>query len=379
LLTRALAQHLGIETALAAHRLMGAWEPTPRFWAELALPTSAGEDASRPYPFFLAAPLELPPAELGDVRNWQAEWKWDGIRAQLIHRGGRCHLWSRGEELLTERFPDALVHADQLPGGTVLDGEILAWDQSGVLPFAVLQTRIARKQLTAPLLVRAPAKFLPYDLLEFQGEDIRASPLHERRARLDALLAARPLGLIVMPPLRADSWEALAALRAEARERRVEGLMLKSRSSAYGLGRQRGGADGSARTGWWKWKIDPLRIDVVMIYAQPGHGRRASLYTDYTFAVWSGQALVPVAKAYSGLSNEEILVLDRWIRQHTVERFGPVRTVEPQQVFELAFEGIAASLRHKAGVALRFPRIARWRLDKPASEADTLETLQRLL
>jgi DNA ligase 1 len=232
-------------------------------------------------------------------------------------------------------------------------------------------------------VARAPVKFLPYDLLEIQGVDIRTRPLRDRRAQLDALLAAHAPGFVAMAPLEASSWDALRSLRGEARERGVEGLMLKARTSAYGVGRQRGGAHGgaagSSKTGWWKWKIDPYSIDAVMIYAQPGHGRRASLYTDYTFAVWSSTALVPVAKAYSGLSNDEILVLDRWIRQHTVERFGPVRSVEPTQVFELAFEGIAASSRHKAGVALRFPRIARWRLDKPAREADTLDTLQQLL
>jgi DNA ligase-1 len=243
----------------------------------------------------------------------------------------------------------------------------------------VLQTRIARKQLTTALLARAPVRFLPYDLLESLGVDIRARPLHERRALLDALLAADAPGFLAIAPLRAASWGELAAWRAQARERGVEGLMLKARTSVYGVGRQRGGADGAATPGWWKWKIDPYRVDAVMIYAQPGHGRRASLYTDYTFAVWSGETLVPVAKAYSGLSNEEILSLDRWIRQHTVERFGPVRSVQPLQVFELAFEGIAASSRHKAGVALRFPRIARWRLDKPAREADTLDSLRRLL
>lgn len=371
LLIRALAQHLGADIAAITHRLMGEWEPTATFWNSLSLPASRGENRSQPFPFFLAAPLEHAVETLGERSAWQAEWKWDGIRAQVIRRGGESFLWSRGEELLTERFPEITALARQLPEGTVLDGEILAWNEAGVMPFAVLQTRIARKKLSPKLLAAASARFLPYDLLEHGGIDIRSTPLHARRAHLDALLETLGEGFVIAPPLEAADWQGLAALRAQARSRRVEGLMLKSHESAYGTGRQRGA--------WWKWKVDPFSIDAVMVYAQPGHGRRASLYTDYTFAVWNDATLVPVAKAYSGLNNEEILELDRWIRQHTTERFGPVRQVEPLQVFELAFEGINASSRHKAGVALRFPRIARWRTDKPAAQADTLEQLRRLL
>ena len=371
LLIRALAQHLGTDVAATTQRLMGAWEPTATFWNSLSAPASHGENRSQPYPFFLAAPLEHAVEALGERSAWQAEWKWDGIRAQVIRRGGQTFIWSRGEELLTGRFPEILALAQQLPEGTVLDGEILAWNAAGVMPFAALQTRIARKKLSSKLLTEAPARFLPYDLLEYGGVDIRATPLSARRAQLDALLDAFGEGFVLAPPLTAPDWESLAALRVQSRAQRVEGLMLKSLESVYGTGRQRGA--------WWKWKVDPFSVDAVMVYAQPGHGRRASLYTDYTFAVWNEQTLVPVAKAYSGLNNEEILALDRWIRQHTTERFGPVRAVEPLQVFELAFEGINASPRHKAGVALRFPRIARWRTDKPAAQADTLEQLRRLL
>jgi DNA ligase-1 len=371
LLIRALAQHLGTDVAATTHRLMGDWEPTAGFWNGLAAPTSRGENRSQPYPFFLAAPLEQAVEALGERSAWQAEWKWDGIRAQVIRRGGQTFIWSRGEELLTERFPEISAIAAQLPDGTVLDGEILAWNEAGVMPFAALQTRIARKKLTPKLLADAPARFLPYDLLEYGGEDIRGTPLRARRAQLDALLKVCGDGFINAQPLAEADWSRLAAWRQQARAHRVEGLMLKSLESVYGTGRQRGA--------WWKWKVDPFSVDAVMIYAQPGHGRRASLYTDYTFAVWNEQTLVPVAKAYSGLNNEEILALDRWIRQHTTERFGPVRAVEPLQVFELAFEGINASPRHKAGVALRFPRISRWRTDKLAAQADTLEQLRRLL
>jgi DNA ligase 1 len=258
-----------------------------------------------------------------------------------------------------------------LPDGTVLDGELVAWRDGSVQPFADLQQRIGRRKLTPAILESVPVRFLAYDLLEEHGEDLRARPLRERRERLDRLLAGAPPAFGVSPVVDAPDWDALASLRTESRGRRVEGLMLKALDSPYGTGRQRGS--------WWKWKIDPHSFDGVMIYAQPGHGRRSNLYTDYTFGVWHDGELVPVAKAYSGLSNEEIATLDRWIRSHTVEKFGPVRAVQPTQVFELAYENIAPSSRHKSGIALRFPRILRWRTDKPAAEADTLADLQRVL
>ncbi len=369
LLTRALAKCSGLPVATLAHRLMGTWHPGERFWGTLNA-EAASDDQSRPYPFFLAAALEDEPDTLGSIDDWQVEWKWDGIRAQLIRRGGATYLWSRGEDLLTERFPEVSVAASRLPDGTVLDGELLAWNEQGVMPFAVLQTRIGRKKLGAKLLETSPVKFLAYDVLEIGHADIRATPLSDRRALLDELLAELPAAFVRVGPLAPRSWQDLHALRTSARERLVEGLMLKRRDSAYGHGRQRGA--------WWKWKIAPYTIDAVMLYAQPGHGRRASLYTDYTFGVWDQGALVPVAKAYSGLRNEEITRLDRWIRHHTIDRFGPVRAVEPVQVFELAFEGINTSTRHKSGVAVRFPRILRWRTDKPAAEADTLAQLRQL-
>jgi DNA ligase-1 len=307
---------------------------------------------------------------LGDLAGWLAEWKWDGIRAQLIRRRGQVFLWSRGEELVTERFPEIVHAAARLPDGCVLDGEILAWDERGVLPFAVLQTRIGRDKVTARILESAPVSLLAYDLLE-HGQDLRALPLGARRERLGAVLEGAPARFLLSRELAVGDWPELERLRDEARARHVEGVMLKRRDSAYGTGRQRGA--------WWKWKIDPLCVDAVLVYAQAGSGRRASLFTDYTFAVWQEDALVPIAKAYSGLSDEEIALLDRWIRRHTLERFGPVRQVAPEQVFELAFEGISRSTRHKSGIALRFPRIARWRPDKPAREADRLAQVHALL
>jgi DNA ligase-1 len=379
---RAVAQVAGIPPALVAHRMMGDWVPSAAFFAQLLAPEAsataaapdAAERASRPYPFFLASALEDPPESLGELEGWQVEWKWDGIRAQLVKRLGRHWLWSRGEELVTERFPDLDEVAEALPDGTVIDAEVLAMQGERPLPFAVLQRRIGRKKLTPRTLAEAPAGLMAYDLLEQAGQDVRALPQAERRARLVALVEAaraRTQRLHASPEVRAASWAELAALRLQSRERGVEGFMLKRRSSAYGAGRKRGD--------WYKWKIDPYSIDAVLIAAQPGQGRRASVLTDLTFGVWSGDQLVTIAKAYSGLTDEELDRLDRWIRQHTLERFGPVRMVEPAHVFELHFEGLSRSARHKSGIAVRFPRIARWRTDKPAREADTLESVQRLL
>jgi DNA ligase-1 len=368
LVVRALAEVAKLPRATIAHRLMGRPQPSAAWYRGLLAAESA-DDRARPYPFFLASPLEADPNTLGPLEDWLAEWKWDGIRGQLMRRRGEIFLWSRGEELITERFPELVQAAARLPDGVVLDGEVLAWD-GGVLPFAVLQRRIGRDRLTQQLLQDAPVAFLAYDLIEEGGVDLRALPFNLRRARLEKLVEVSDR-LLVSPEVSAGSWEELAARRASARERRVEGLMLKRRDAPYGVGRQRGA--------WWKWKIAPLTLDAVLVYAQAGSGRRASLFTDYTFAVWRGDELVPVAKAYSGLTEQEIAALDRWIRANTVDRFGPVRQVAAVQVFELAFEGINRSTRHKSGVALRFPRILRWRTDKPAAEADRLEQVHALL
>jgi DNA ligase-1 len=288
-----------------------------------------------------------------------------------MRRTDGVYVWSRGEELVTERFPEVVQRALRLPSDTVLDGEILAWRDDGASPFGELQQRLGRKTLSPRLLAQIPVRFVAYDVLELEGRDVRASPLFERRALLEQLLAERGGVFDASSRVDAQSWEDLAALRLTSRERRVEGLMLKRASSPYVAGRQRGV--------WWKWKIEPYTFDGVLVYAQPGRGRRANLLTDYTFAVRDGESLTPVAKAYSGLTDAEIGRVDRWIRQNTIERFGPVRAVRPELVFEIAFEGINASRRHKSGVAVRFPRIARWREDKPACEADTLEDLRRLL
>jgi len=370
LVIRALARSVGLSSAEIAHRVMGDWEPTADFFRGLAR-VDADAESSRPYPFCLASPLEDPPATLGAIDEWLVEWKWDGIRAQALRRGSAAQLWSRGEELVTPRFPEIVKALASVPAGTVLDGEILAYREGVVLPFAVLQRRIGRLSLTPRLLREAPVAFVAYDVLEQERRDLRESPLSDRRMRLEALLTTAPPGLIVSPRIEARSWDELAPLREQSRTHQVEGLMLKRLSSPYTAGRKRGD--------WWKWKVDPYAVDVVLLYAHPGHGRRASLFTDYTFAVWDGGELVPVAKAYSGLSDAEIQELDAWIRRHTLERMGPNRAVEPVQVFELGFEAIARSTRHRSGVAVRFPRILRWRKDKLASEADTLETLKALL
>ncbi len=381
LVTRGLAKASGVDASVIAHRLMGTWQPTPTFYTQLLAPDTADADISRPYPFYLAHAIEADPAEaLGDIRDWQAEWKWDGIRAQLIRRESQTFLWSRGEELITERFPELEELGALLPHGTVIDGEILPWRDGAVLPFAQLQRRIGRTALTKKILSEVPVILLAYDLLEHDGVDVREQPLEWRRERLEQLVFATketkaedtPVAPVQLSPLvDAESWEDLVRLRDQSRAQLVEGLMLKRRGSLYRVGRQRGD--------WWKWKIAPYTVDAVLIYAQRGSGKRASLYTDYTFGVWDEGKLVPFAKAYSGLTDAEIRKVDAFVRRNTVEKFGPVRTVKPELVFELAFENIQRSSRHKSGIAVRFPRIARWRDDKRPEAADSLDAIRAML
>jgi DNA ligase-1 len=398
LVVRALAEVAGLEATLIAQRMIGYTDtrrmPDAQRYLALIAPllegVSASQTGGQPYPFFLAHPLAGEVAEIGALHDWQVEWKWDGIRAQLVMRGEQVWLWSRGEELITERFPEIERAARKLLDGPVLDGlvldgEVLAWDvaRSRPLPFAALQRRITRKTLTAAIARDAPAVFVAYDLLESGGQDWRDRPLAARRAQLEHLLGApRNEVLRLSPAVTASNWPELAALRESSRERGVEGFMLKRRSSAYGMGRTR--AEG---VDWWKWKVEPYSIDAVLVYAQRGHGRRASLYTDYTFALWNRAAgegpeppaLLPFAKAYSGLTDDEIAQVDAVIRRTVVEKFGPVRSVTPTLVFELGFEGISRSPRHKSGVAVRFPRILRWRTDKTVDQANTLADLNALL
>lgn len=412
LVQRALAAHAGLDAKLVAQRMMGFTDktarPDSRLYRQLiAYDSEERADSGQPYPFFLAHAIDLPlsdfEARLGPPGDWLVEWKYDGIRAQVVRRAGNIWIWSRGEELVTERFPEVVALAGQLPDGTVLDGEILAW-KAGTpawpdgrpAPFNLLQQRIGRKTLTKEVLADAPVSFIAYDLLELGGEDLRDWPQQRRR---DALLAlAQGKRLAVSPVEQRTNWAELAVLREESRARGVEGFMLKHRESRYGSGRTK--VDGT----WWKWKIEPHSVDAVLIYAQADHGRRASVYTDYTFAVWNraprhaaeAQAvvdaierrepaqpealqLVAFAKAYSGLTDEEFREIDRVIRATTLEKFGPVRSVKPTLVFELGFEGINASPRHKSGIAVRFPRMLRVRSDKPLHEADTLATLQALM
>ena len=376
LVARALAHIAGVSAQEMTHRLMGPFRPEPD-WYE-ALLSGEGATDTHAYPFFLAHQLAGEPEQLGDVREWSAEWKWDGVRAQLIRRSS-IELWSRGDEPLTAQFPEIVSAANELDGGTVLDGELLIWRDDRPLGFDALQKRLGRK--VAPtaqrgLFERDEAVFLAFDILEHEGDDLRERPFDERRAMLERVASGLEQGTIrLSPTVDASSWERLADLRSQSRERGVEGLMLKRRSSLYGVGRTK--TDGQA--GWWKWKVDPYSVDAVLLYAQPGTGRRASLLTDYTFGVWDGDELSVFAKAYSGLDNDEIEALDAWIRRHTTRKTGPVHHVEPARVFEIHFEGIGASERHKSGIAVRFPRIARERADKKPEGADTIETLRALI
>ncbi len=371
--TRALANVSGIEQEVIAHRLSGAWRPSPANYLALISPLGEQGAESRPYPLFLAHALESDPAvTLGDIAEWQREWKYDGMRGELIRRGAGVYLWSRGDDLINDSFPELVAAGAALPAGTVIDGEIVVWQDGKVAPFNALQQRLGRKAPAKALLARSPAALIAYDLLEENGVDLRTQPLAARRERLEALLAALPEGspIRLSPRIEARTWDEAARMRASSRELGVEGMMLKRRDSAYGVGRVRGS--------WWKWKVEPYTVDAVLLYAQRGHGRRASLYTDYTFGVWDGAALVPFAKAYSGLTDAEIRKVDLYIREHTLEKFGPVRSVSPEIVCELAFEGIQRSTRHKCGIAVRFPRIVRLRPDKTAAEADRLDTVRAL-
>jgi len=372
LITRAVAQYMDVEASQIAHRMMGNWTPKTTTWEQLFESELDGDNLSRPYPFYLAYAMDVEYEKLGPVEDWTAEYKWDGIRGQVIHRKEEVFIWSRSEDLVTHQYPEIADMALNLPNGTVIDGEILAHDGSKPLPFGQLQKRIGRKKVGKKMLADVPVILMCYDLLEYNGEDIRSEPHALRREKLITL--AKKLNhpaLHLSTTVEFNSWEALNKMREQARALHNEGFMIKKKASIYQAGRKRGD--------WWKWKVDPYTIDAVMIYAQRGSGRRANLYTDYTFGVWKDNILVPVAKAYSGLTDKEFNRVDRWIKRNTKERFGPVRSVVPELVFELAFEDINVSTRHKSGIALRFPRMVRWREDKPASEANTIEDVMQLL
>lgn len=369
---KAISQITGLEAAQIAHRLMGNWAPDNTTWEELILDPAISEDLSKPYPFCLAYPLQDEPESLGNIEDWIAEWKWDGIRGQFISRGGEYYLWSRGEELITDRFPEFALLAENMPDGTVIDGEIVIVKERKILSFQHLQTRIGRKKPGKKILIEYPACFIAYDLLESQGEDFRGRSLIERRGKLGEIVKNSSLEFLKFSDsISFQSWEELAKTRELSRENDAEGLMLKHVHSEYRSGRKRGD--------WWKWKMEPMSIDAVMIYAMAGHGRRATLFTDYTLAVWNEGVLVPVTKAYSGLTDAEIKEVDAFVKANTIEKFGPVRSVKAELVFEIGFENIQESKRHKSGIALRFPRILRWRKDKPAKEADHLSSLIGLL
>ncbi len=372
LMVNALARSTKLDASVIAHRISGNWDPSSVLFDELLGEHAVSTDYSKPYPFFLAYAIEGEISHLGEPAEWQAEWKWDGIRGEIIKRNNELFVWSRGDELMTEKFPEYHSLQNVLPDGIALDGEIIPCIDKKPLPFALLQTRIGRKNITKKQLQEAPIAFFAYDLLEYNGEDWRERLLEERRRKLEEIVAAaNHPGLILSPVVPFADWEELKRLREGSREIGAEGFMLKRISSAYQVGRKRGD--------WWKWKVDPLTIDAVMIYAQKGSGRRSNWYTDYTFAVRDGEQLVSFTKAYSGLTDKEFAQVDAFVKRNAIEKFGPVRTVKPELVFEIAFEGIAASNRHKSGVALRFPRISRWRKDKKADEINTLDDLKKML
>lgn len=372
LVFKALAKTFAQDEKEIAHKLMGSWLPQEISLHDMLSGSDSSFNASRPYPFYLAYQLDVAFEELGDISSWQFENKYDGIRGQIVVRNEQLFIWSRGEELMTGKFPEFEELKTLLPNGTVIDGEILPLKDGKILSFGEMQKRIGRKNISKKILLDVPLCMMCYDLLELNGEDLRQKPLHDRRNMLEELLLKHPHPLLQLSPVvYCDNWNRLDDLRTASKTLGCEGLMLKHRESVYETGRRRGK--------WWKWKVDPYTVDAVLIYAQAGHGRRANLYTDYTFAVWDNEELVPFAKAYSGLTDKEILEVDAWIKKNTLEKFGPVRSVKVELVFEIAFEGINASPRHKSGVALRFPRILRWRKDKSKEEINTKTDLLQLL
>lgn len=373
LVVRAVSEALQQEPALIAHRIMGNWNPFKTTFQELMLGENANDQLSKPYPFYLAYAMEGSVDTLGNPEDWFVEWKWDGIRAQIIFRNREIYIWSRGEELVTDKFPELKIFSELVPDGTVLDGEIVCFQNGKPMPFNVLQTRIGRKNISKKILAEAPVAFIAYDVLELNGVDIRKQAQQNRRATLEQLFQqSNPSEVFRLSKLiDFTSWDELKYIHQESRANVAEGFMIKRKEAAYQTGRKKGD--------WWKWKISPLSVDAVLIYAQKGHGRRTEFYTDYTFAVWDGDKLVPFAKAYSGLTDEEIRLVDHFVKQNTLEKFGPVRNVKPQLVFEIGFEGINSSPRHKSGIAVRFPRMLRWRKDKPVEEADTLDNLKAML
>ncbi len=376
LMTRALAKATELDEDILAYKLMGNWNPAKITFQELILEENKADYLSKPYPFYLAYALEENISDLGNPADWSAEHKWDGIRSQVIIRDGELFVWSRGEELVTDKYPEFEEFVEHMPDGIVLDGEILAYPNNEIGSFKDLQTRIGRKNVSKKLLEKTPVILKVYDLLELKGEDIREKPLAWRRQELEKLYKKFQNKISVFhlsEEIKFNEWEELIAEREHAREIKSEGLMLKKKNAHYGVGRKKGD--------WWKWKSDPFSIDGVLTYAMRGHGRRSNLFTDYTFGLWDDEKkeLVTFAKAYSGLTDKEFKELDAWIKKNTLDRFGPVRSVTPHHVFEVAFEGIAKSKRHKSGVATRFPRILRWRKDKKLEEANTLSDLKALI
>jgi len=386
LVIRAIGEAVGQEAAVISHRIMGKWDPLTVSFHDLIHAENSADLLSQPYPFYLAYAIEGELEDLGEANEWFAEWKWDGIRSQLIVRKGQLFTWSRGEELVTDKFPELHPLKTRVPDGTVIDGEILCFGPARndnalrsdplrddrPMPFNILQTRIGRKNVTKKILTEAPVVLMAYDLLEYAGKDLRSETQQQRRSLLEIIVANAQLPMLRLSPLvDFKTWDELREAHKQSRERGAEGFMIKRKQATYQVGRKKGD--------WWKWKVDPLSVDAVLVYAQKGSGRRSELYTDYTFAVWEGDKLIPFAKAYSGLTDLEIKEVDRFIRQNTLEKFGPVRTVRPELVFEIGFEGINKSTRHKSGIAVRFPRMLRFRKDKPAKEADTLTNLRSIL
>ena len=381
LVRKSLSKMLNMDESIISHRLMGQFIPSAKTYNFIISKKFHQKELGyKPYPFQLANPLDIQVKDL-NLDDYQFEWKYDGIRGQIVKRRKNITIWTRGEELVNNSFPELVNLISLINDDFVIDGEILIWNSKKDCPddFGLLQKRIRRNSPSNKILKDLPISFITYDLLELNGKDLRENILSIRREILEKLYSSWKEKstdpyfhkLKITKLIKVFDWYDIEKKKNNSRSLNTEGLVIKNKNSKYLPGRKRGN--------WWKYKVDPMQLDAVLIYAKGGSGKRADLYTDYSFALWKDKELTKFANAYSGLTNEEIKELDKWIRKNTLNKFGPVRSVKPFFVFEISFENIQFSSRHKSGIAVRFPRITKWRKDKNIHEADTLENAYKLM
>jgi len=374
LLSKALAIVTGKDENLLAHKLNSDWHPDEVSFETLIFTENPEAEKSKPYPFHLAHTLESTVAELGDISNWQVERKWDGIRVQVIVRGNKISIWSRKGDILSSKVPELKPLAESMEDGTVLDGELICFKNGKILPINNLRTRFGRRNNSKKQFEESPCVFMAYDILEFKGEDIRNKDLAERRKKLEKVILQyydEHKIILLSDIINNDNWESINSEREKSREHQVTGLVLKNKKSIYGSSRVEGD--------WWKWPVDPLFIDAILLYAQAGEGGSSKMYREYSFALWHGEDLVTFAKAKSGLEDKELKELTSFVKKNTKEKFGPVRSVAAVQIFRLAFDSITASKRHKSGILLKNPRLIEWLRDKNIEDGNNLDDLKKML